>query len=221
VKRQAVAATLAGVRAMRAAVPGTRAFAVEPLINPVGRPNVDADIEPVERRNAGMWEAWDMLLGRQDPELGGAEDVLDAIGLNFYWNNQWWLHEGRDAAPLSVFDEHWVPLRNLLARVHNRYCRPVFVAETSIEGDRRALWLRYVADEVMAAIRAGTPVEGICLYPVLSHPGWENDRICPNGLLEMEARAGRRVVHAPLAQELRHQQAAFAGLFTEGSEAAA
>ncbi|MCB4820571.1 glycoside hydrolase family 1 protein [Roseicella aerolata] len=221
VKRQAVAATLAGIRAMRQAVPGTRAFAVEPLINTVPRPGVDADIEPAERRNAGMWEAWDMLLGRQDPELGGSEEVLDAIGVNFYWNNQWWLHEGHDAAPLSVFDERWVPLRDLLARVHGRYRRPVFVAETSIEDHRRALWLRYVADEVIGAIQAGTPVEGICLYPVLSHPGWDDDRYCPNGLLEMEVRQGRRVVHAPLAQELRRQQATFAALFAEGAEAAA
>ena len=97
--------------------------------------------------------------------------------------------------------------------MHSRYRRPIFIAETSIEGDRRPLWLHYVADEVMAAIRAGTPVEGICLYPVLSHPGWENDRMCPNGLLEMEAKAGCRAVHGPLALELRRQQAAFADLF--------
>jgi len=221
VKRQAVAATLAGIRAMRAAVPGTRAFAVEPLINTVGRPGIDADIEPAQRRNAGMWEAWDMLLGREAPELGGSEDVLDAIGVNFYWNNQWWLHEGRDAAPLSVFDERWVPLRELLARVHARYQRPLFLAETSIEDHRRALWLRYIGDEVMGALEAGTPVEGICLYPVLGHPGWDNERYCPNGLLEMEMRHGRRGVHAPLAQELRRQQAAFAAYFAAPRHAAA
>lgn len=222
-KRQAVRATLAATRAMRQAVPGTRVFAVEPLINTVGRPNVDEDIEPSERRNAGMWEAWDMLLGRQAPELGGSEDILDAIGVNFYWNNQWWLHEGRDAAPLSVFDERWVPLRDLLAKVHRQYRRPIFLAETSIEGHRRGLWLRYVSEEVREAIRAGVPVEGICLYPVLSHPGWDDDRYCPNGLLEMEHRHGRRAVYAPLAQELRRQQADFAALLAgdEEEEAAA
>ncbi|MBL6455457.1 beta-glucosidase [Belnapia sp. T6] len=221
VKRQAVAATLAGTRAMRQAVPGTRVFAVEPLINTVGRPHVEVDVAPSEARNAGMWEAWDMLLGRQEPELGGSEDVLDAIGVNFYWNNQWWLHEGRDAAPLSVFDERWVPLRVLLAKVHDHFKRPIFVAETSIEGDRRALWLRYVADEVREAIRAGVPVEGICLYPVLSHPGWDDDRYCPNGLLEMDPKHGRRPVHAPLARELRRQQQDFAEFFAELSQDAA
>src|SRR5690606_12442542 len=103
VKHQAVRAMLAATCAARAAAPGTRVFAVEPLSHTHGRPNVDADIEPSQRRSAGVWEAWDMILGRRDPELGGAEDMLDAIGVNFYWNNQWWLHEGRDAAPLSVF----------------------------------------------------------------------------------------------------------------------
>lgn len=218
-KRQAVRATIAMTRAARAAVPGTRAFAVEPLINTIARPGNAADIPHVEARNAGMWEAWDMLLGRREPELGGSEDMLDAIGVNFYWNNQWWLHEGQDAAPLSVFDERWVPLSTLLAGVHARYGRPLFLAETSIEGGRRALWLRYVADEVRAAMRAGVPMEGICLYPVLSHPGWDNDRYCPNGLFEMEPRHGRRPVHGPLAQELARQQAVFAA--AEAVEAAA
>jgi hypothetical protein len=105
--------------------------------------------------------------------------------------------------------------------VYAHFRRPIFVAETSIEGDRRALWLRYVAEEVREAIRAGVPVEGICLYPVLSHPGWDNDRYCPNGLLEMEPRHGRRPVHAPLARELRRQQQDFAEFFGERSEAAA
>lgn len=211
-KRQAVQAAAAAIRAARDAVPGVRAFAVEPLIHTHGRPNVDEDVEPSLLRNAGVWEAWDMLLGRRDPELGGAEDLLEAIGVNFYWNNQWWLHEGRDAAPLSVFDERWIPLRDLLASVHRRYGRRLFIAETSIEGDRRALWLRYVAEEAQAAIAAGTPVEGLCLYPVLSHPGWDDDRYCPNGLLELEPLHGRRPVHAPLAAELRRQQAAFGTL---------
>jgi hypothetical protein len=210
VKRQAVRATLAATRAARAAVPGTRVFAVEPLIHTHGRPNVDADIEPSIRRNAGVWEAWDMLLGRQAPELGGAEDMLDAIGVNFYWNNQWWLHEGHDAAPMSVFDERWIPLRDLLARVHARYGRPIFLGETSIEGDRRPLWLRYVAEEVFAALAAGVPVEGICLYPVLSHPGWDDDRYCPNGLFEMQPKHGRRQVYRPLAEELARLNAVLA-----------
>ena len=36
-----------------------------------------------------MFEAWDMIAGRRDPDLGGAPDLLDVVGVNFYDNNQW------------------------------------------------------------------------------------------------------------------------------------
>ncbi len=66
------------------------------------------------------------------------------------------------------------------------------------------------------AVRRGVPVEGVCLYPVLSHPGWDDERYCANGLFEMEPHHDdRRPVHAPLAAELRHQQGLFAVLFEE------
>lgn len=102
----------------------------------------------------------------------------------------------------------------MLAEAYARYGRPIFLAETSIEGEAHARWLRHVGEEARAAIRAGVPLEGICLYPVLSHPGWDDDRYCSNGLLEMEVRAGRRVVHAPLADELRRQRGLFEALFS-------
>jgi hypothetical protein len=79
---------------------------------------------------------------------------------------------------------------------------------------RRADRLRHAGAEVREAIRAGIRVEGICLYPVLSHPGWDDDRYCPNGLLEMEVRHGHRVEHAPLAAELRRQQRLCEALFS-------
>lgn len=64
-----------------------------------------------------------------------------------------------------------------------------------------------MCEELRAAVRAGVPVEGICLCPVLSHPGRDDGRYCPNGLFEMEPhRRGRRPVHALLAAELRRQR---------------
>jgi hypothetical protein len=134
--------------------------------------------------------------------------MLDVLGANYYWNNQW-VHRGR---ALSPDDPRSRPLSALLAALHARYGRPLFLAETSIEGEGRAAWLRGVAEQVRDAMCAGVPVEGICLYPVLSHPGWSNGRMCPNGLFEMEPRHGRRPVHAPTAAELRLQQAAFKAL---------
>lgn len=221
-KRQLVRAALAGGGAARAAVPGTLVVAVDPVINVVARPH--ADPATARRHTQLQYDALDMLTGRREPELGGEPQAIDAVGVNFYWNNQWLFPDAArpaDAAagwrpardPLSVFDPRWRPFREMLAEVHARYQRPVFVAETSIEGAARAAWLRYVCEEARAAVRMGVPVEGICLYPVLSHPGWDDDRYCPNGLFEMEAQQRLRVVHAPLAAELHRQQALFGALF--------
>ena len=216
-KRQLVRAALAGTEAVRRAAPGATVFAIDPVINIL--PRRGHDPRPVEAHNESQWEAWDMLAGRLAPELGGHGDAFDVVGLNYYWNNQWLDH----AEPLSPFDTaRYTPPRELFARAHARYGKRIFLAETSIEGPPRAAWLRYVSEEVRGAIRAGVPMEGVCLYPVLGHMGWDEDRYCPNGLFELEPRHGaRRPVHAPLAQELRRQQAEFAALFSPAEAEAA
>jgi hypothetical protein len=206
-KLQLVRATLAGTRAVREVVPGARILAIDPMINIVAR----ADQDDAAGLNEGQYHAWDIMAGLAHPEMGGGPGMLDVVGVNYYWNNQW-LHGGVREAVLPGDPRH-KPLRSLLAEVHARYRRPIFLAETSIEGDERAPWLRYVCEEVRAAITAGVPVDGICLYPVLSHPGWDDNRYCPNGLFELEPEGETRPVHAPLAAELRAQQALFAELF--------
>ncbi len=93
---------------------------------------------------------------------GGGSEVFDTVGVNYYWNNQWscegqWLSAGRwlcEGEPLSPFDPRTRPLHALLAAVHARYGRPLLLAETSIEGDLRAPWLRHVGGEVQEAMRA-------------------------------------------------------------------
>ncbi len=215
-KRQLVRAAVAATRAVREAAPGARTLTAEPLIHIAPIPGQDPGIAAAHLD--AQFEACDMLAGRRAPELGGGPDTLDVVGVNYYWNNQWLCQKAQqiegqwlcDGEPMSPFDPRTRPLRALLADVHARYGRPLLIAETSIEGDHRAGWLRHVATEARAAVRAGVPLEGLCLYPVLSHPGWEDDRYCANGLLEMEVRDGRRVEHAPLAAELRRQQRLFA-----------
>ena len=54
------------------------------------------------------------------------------------------------------------------------------------------------------------PVEGICLYPILDYPGWDNERPCEVGLLSAPDSHGHRTVCRPLAQELRRQRRIFA-----------
>jgi len=125
--------------------------------------------------------------------------------VNYYDENQWW-HLGQ-----SIFrdEPQYVPLRTLLERMYGRHRRPMLVAETGAEGGRRAPWLRYVASEVFAALQADVPIEGVCLYPVLDYPGWNDDRHCATGLLGMADADGARPIHLPLAEELASQQAWF------------
>ena len=109
-------------------------------------------------------------------------------------------------------------LREILAEVHARLGRPVLVAETGIEGDGRAAWLAYIGEETRAALRAGVPVEGICLYPIVNHPGWDDDRYCENGLFHSAVNQGGRMAHEPLAREIIRQQALFDTLFEDTAD---
>ena len=182
---------------------------VDPLINVVAPRNASASTKAKAHANqAAQFEAWDMLTGRTHPELGGSEDVVDLVGVNYYSENQWYY----DGDPIPPGHADYVPLASLLARMHERYAKPLFIAETGAEGDKRASWLGYVGDEVMHALNAGTPVAGVCLYPVLDYPGWINDRHCETGLFGFADENGVRSVHRGLASQLAFQQARFESL---------
>jgi hypothetical protein len=99
------------------------------------------------------------------------------------------------------------PVWQMLKEVYERYRRPLFIAETGIEDQARAAWLRYMGYELRRAIREGVPVYGLCLYPVVNHPGWEDDRHCYNGLWDYPDAAGNRAIYEPLARELESQRA--------------
>ena len=142
-----------------------------------------------------------MLVGRLWPQLGGDERYLDVLGVNYYPNNQWVL----DGPTLQRDDPRYRPFRDLLREAWERYGRPLVVAETGSQDDARAEWLRYIAGEVRAARREGVPVGGICLYPILNYPGWDDDRHCQSGLWGYPGPGGHRDIHVPLAQELARQ----------------
>jgi hypothetical protein len=76
----------------------------------------------------------------------------------------------------------------------------MLIAETGSEGPQRASWLEYVAAESERALEGGCELHGITLYPVVDHPGWEDDRHCENGLWGYADDAGERPLHEPLAE---------------------
>ena len=202
-KRQLVRASIEAIAAIREINPAVRIFQIDPIINVVGRRVEDRAAAEAYRQT--QFEAWDMISGRAAPELGGAEEFLDVLGVNYYIHNQW-AYPGGHGFMLVPSDPAYRHVRDMLGELHARYGRPLFVAETGIEDETRPLWLRYMANEVFAAIRKGVPVEGICLYPILNHPGWNDDRHCHNGLFDYADGQGDRAVYQPLADELARQQ---------------
>ncbi|WP_245504818.1 hypothetical protein [Aquabacter spiritensis] len=90
--------------------------------------------------------------------------------------------------------------------IHARYGRPLLVAETGAEASARAAWMHYVCGEVRAAQHAGAAILGICQYPILDYPGWDNGRRCEVGLLSMPDNDGRRTVCTALSEEIARQR---------------
>ncbi|GMU19957.1 MAG: hypothetical protein AMXMBFR13_00590 [Phycisphaerae bacterium] len=212
-KRALVRATIETIEAVREVAPQARFCLVDPMINVVGHQDNPEDCRQAEEYRLAQYAAWDMIAGRAAPELGGKPEYLDIIGVNYYVHNQW-LHAGHGefVRMLKPSDAGYRPVSNLLAEVHERYQRPIFIAETGIEGRHRAPWLRSICREAGKALTAGVPLEGICLYPVVDYPGWADDRHCPVGLLGYAGRGGRRPVYRPLAAEMKRQQAHFCAL---------
>lgn len=215
-KVQLVRACIAAIEAVRGVDPRARFVQADPAIHVAALPGQDA--QAAEDYRQAQFQAWDMLCGRQWPSLGGRPDYLDIVGVNYYSDNQWFL--GGDT--IRRGQPEYRPFHAILGEVHRRYGRPLLVAETGAEGEQRAPWLRYVADQAVAALEDGVPIEGMCLYPVLDYPGWDDGRHCQTGLLgyARDGAGGFRPVCGPLLEELRAQQARFAGLQAGLREAA-
>jgi hypothetical protein len=205
-KEQLVRAAIAACREIRGVVRDARFVHSDPIINIIANPTRPEDRMQAEAYRLSQYAAWDMIAGRLRPELGGRPEYLDVVGADYYVHNQW-IHRGKMLPPSHP--QH-LPLRYMLRELYNRYRRPVIVAETGIEADARPDWLRYIAREALGARALGVQLEAVCLYPIVDHPGWEDDRHCPNGLWGYADDAGRRPIDEPFAAELARQQEAFA-----------
>ena len=209
-KRQLVRASIAATREVREVIPSARFAQVEPIFHVIAHPDRPHEAGAAEAYRRAQFEVWDMISGRLAPELGGRAEYLDVIGVNYYpWNQ--WIFEGPISDGTSISPGHpgYRPFREMLRENLDRYGRPLFVAETGTEGDARAGWLGLVGGEVAAAIAAGSDVGGLCLYPILDFPGWDNGRDCQNGLWGRADEDGHRPIHPPLGVELNRQRRLF------------
>ena len=202
-KEQLVRATIAASEALWEIDPRTRIAQIEPMINVLALDPGDQKLaKAADDYRLSQFQAWDMISGRIRPDLGGAEKYLDIIGGNYYVHNQWIL----GATFIDPDHPRYRPFRDMIVELHERYRRPFFIAETGIEDDRRPSWFRYVCGEALAAAQKDVQLEGICLYPIVNHPGWLDGRHCHNGLWDYADDEGHREIYQPLADELKRQQ---------------
>lgn len=210
-KKQLVRAWIAAVDAIRSVDPGARIVSVEPLIHtvpPRGRQDVEGH---AARQNESQWEAWDMICGSRQPELGGHPRYLDIVGVNFYHDNQWEVPGGEKVHwHIRPRDPRWVPFHQLIHGAYDRYQRPIIIGETSHVGSGRAEWIRELTDEVLIAVKAGLPLEGICLYPIMDRFEWNDPAHWHNsGLWDYDIQPDgtfRRVLNEEYAAEFVRSQ---------------
>ena len=199
-KYQLVQASLAAIREIRLLDPEALIMQPEPLIHISPGPDSSELTGPVP--DGGQFEAWDMLLGRTNPELGGCEGTIDILGANYYWNNQW-IDKGERTPP--GHPRHY-PLHRMLADLRSRYQLPIIISETSAEAEAAVGWLGYVSAELRQAQRLGISVDGLCIYPVMDYPGWEDGRHCACGLIQVDDTWSGPRLRQELVDELHAQR---------------
>jgi beta-glucosidase/6-phospho-beta-glucosidase/beta-galactosidase len=204
-KRQLLRAAITSIEAMWSVNADIRIVHTEPMINVVPHASRPEDAAAAEAHRQAQYAALDIIAGRMHPELGGREEYLGIIGINYYVHNQW-IYPGGHGTMIEPSHSRYRPVWQMLREVHERYRRPLFIAETGIEDEARPAWLRYMGYEARRAIREGVPVHGLCLYPVVNHPGWEDDRHCYNGLWDYPDSSGEREIYEPLARELESEK---------------
>ena len=219
VKRRLVRAALAAMAAIRDADPRARFLHVEPVVHVVPRAG---DVDGAQRAAAvasWQWQALDLLSGRAEPELGGGLEWLDRVGVNQYHNSQWEL-DSEARLDWADRDPRRQPLAALLHAAWARYGQPLVLAETSHIGVGRADWLHDMLSQVRQARADGVPVEGVCVYPLVDRPDWnESAHWHRSGVWHVQPGNLRRCPDEPTVAALRQWQMVLPGWRRESATA--
>jgi beta-glucosidase/6-phospho-beta-glucosidase/beta-galactosidase len=202
-------AAIAAVKAIREVEPAARMVHIDPLVQVVApRDRPDQTEAAHHETYVDTFLAWDILFGKEHPELGGSPEVLDIVGANNYSFGQMEYRESGPHQALPPGDDRVKPLCDLLRLVWERYRRPMIIGETSGMGHGRAAWLKDVMEESLAAVNAGMDLQGICLFPAIDMPDWHTGKWLNNGICDLVEEGGdlRRVPHVPYVEELRRWQ---------------
>ncbi|RYZ12321.1 MAG: glycosyltransferase family 1 protein [Comamonadaceae bacterium] len=215
-----VRAAILGCDALWATHPDARMVHTDPVVHVVASDPARADwVEEARVLHEAQFQAWDMLCGRLEAQLGGAPRYLDLPGLNYYHSNQW-AHPSNERLHWHLRDERRRDGAALIDDVWQRYGRPLILAETGHVGDGRALWIDEIGATALRCRREGIPLEGVCLYPLIDRPDWEDESVWhASGLWDVDRRtpvapgcepAPARTLHRPSAARLLHWQGVLA-----------
>ncbi|RNI28946.1 family 1 glycosylhydrolase [Rufibacter latericius] len=202
-------AAIAGVKAIREVVPEARMVHIDPLVQVVA-PRDRPDLQEAAHHETYVdtFLAWDIISGKEHPELGGSPEILDIVGANNYSFGQMEYREKGPHAALPPDDDRIKPLCDLMHLVWERYKRPMIIGETSGLKDGREDWLRDVMDESLAAVDAGIDLHGVCLFPAVDMPDWHTGEWLHNGICDLEPENDllKRIECEPYIAELRRWQ---------------
>jgi hypothetical protein len=216
-KNQLVRTAIMASKAIKRHWPSSTIVWAEPLIHIAPHDLRRQTVRGAEQNLQGMYEAYDWIMGRAKPELGGDRSLVDLIGFNFYPHNQWYWK-----GPTIPMGHHeYRPLADMLIEMADRYGKPIFLSETGAEGTGKPSWLHYISHEVRDAMRRGADIRGICWYPITAYPGWDNSRHAETGLLSTVVADGSRHVDQRLLAEFEAQRELFAGMSNERRVSAA
>ena len=205
-KRQLVKTAISAARAIKERWPEATIVWAEPLIHIAPHDRRKSTIRGAQQNLNGMYEAYDWIIGRAEPELGGDPSLVDVVGWNFYPHNQWYWK-----GPTIPMGHHeYRPLADMLVEMAERYGKPMFLSETGAEGSGKPSWLHYVCNEVREAMSRGVDMRAICWYPITAYPGWDNSRHAETGLFSTVVANGHRHVDQRLLAEFELQREQFA-----------
>ena len=183
----------------------------EPLVNMVPPINAtEEELATASVQHLHQYQAVDMLCGKMCPELDGDPELLDIIGINYYYNNQWISNTEKFLVwKDNPKDERWRPLNHLIEEVYNRYHKPIVITETSHPKEDRPLWIIDITKQLVSVLSNDIPLLGVCIYPIIDRPDWDDlvtwhkaglwDVIYENGTFE-------RVLCEPFAEALLNAQ---------------
>jgi len=171
-KRNLVRAAILATAAVRQVIPGARFFHTDPIIHvdaPHQRDDLTADARAATQ---SQFEAWDLFTARDFAAEVPVAKRVHLLGANYYHASQW---EVGTRKPLAwhLNDPRRLGLAGMLERVGERYALPVAITETSHVGAGRSEWMRHVGAELRRARADGIRCEGVCLYPLIDRPDWD------------------------------------------------